>query len=88
MADERSDGSYTVQASGGLFGRSHGERNAANLRRELPRIPFMLEFHPIAEIGENLTEMHTNYEKQPEYSHQDGEGRRKTRARQYPPDSL
>ncbi|MTJ10000.1 type ISP restriction/modification enzyme [Anabaena sp. UHCC 0204] len=43
------------------------ERYAANLKRELPRIPFAPEFHPFAEAGKRLAEIHVNYEKQPEY---------------------
>ena len=40
---------------------------AANLKRELPRIPFAPEFHPFAKAGKRLTEIHINYEQQPEY---------------------
>ncbi|MBD2294302.1 DEAD/DEAH box helicase [Anabaena sphaerica FACHB-251] len=43
------------------------ERYAANLKRELPRIPFAPEFHPFATAGKRLAEIHVNYEKQPEY---------------------
>ncbi|MDB9323447.1 helicase [Nodularia spumigena CS-591/04] len=43
------------------------ERYAANLKRELPRIPFAPEFHPFAIAGKQLAEIHINYEKQPEY---------------------
>jgi predicted helicase len=43
------------------------DRYAANLKRELPRIPFAPEFHPFAIAGKRLTEIHINYEQQPEY---------------------
>lgn len=44
--------------------RSH---YAANLKRELPRIPFAPEFRRYAEIGQRLMDIHINYEQQPEY---------------------
>ncbi len=43
------------------------QRYAANLKRELPRIPFAPEFQPFATAGKRLTEIHINYEKQSEY---------------------
>ena len=43
------------------------ERYAANLKRELPRIPFASDFRGFAEIGKRLAEIHVNYEQQPEY---------------------
>lgn len=43
------------------------DRYAANLKRELPRIPFAPEFHSFATAGKRLTEIHINYEQQPEY---------------------
>lgn len=43
------------------------QRYATNLKRELPRIPFAPEFHPFAIAGKRLTEIHINYEQQPEY---------------------
>ena len=43
------------------------QRYAANLKRELPRIPFAPEFHRFAAAGKRLTEIHINYEQQPEY---------------------
>jgi predicted helicase len=43
------------------------ERYAANLKRELPRIPFAPEFKAFAEIGKRLAEIHVGYEQQPEY---------------------
>jgi predicted helicase len=43
------------------------QRYAANLKRELPRIPFAPEFWPFAIAGKRLAEIHVNYEQQPEY---------------------
>jgi len=43
------------------------QRYAANLKRELPRIPFAPEFYPFVIAGKRLTEIHINYEQQPEY---------------------
>jgi predicted helicase len=43
------------------------ERYAANLKRELPRIPFAPDFRGFAEIGKRLAEIHVNYEQQQEY---------------------
>jgi predicted helicase len=42
-------------------------RYAANLKRELPRIPFPPDLHAFAAAGERLMELHIDYEKQPEY---------------------
>jgi predicted helicase len=42
-------------------------RYAANLKRELPRIPMAPEFRLIAEIGATLMKLHIEYEKQAEY---------------------
>lgn len=43
------------------------ERYAANLKRELPRIPYTPDFHIFAKAGKRLAEIHVNYEQQPEY---------------------
>jgi predicted helicase len=43
------------------------ERYAANLRRELPRIPYAPDFHAFAAAGKRVAELHVNYEQQPEY---------------------
>jgi predicted helicase len=43
------------------------ERYAANLRRELPRIPYAPDFRGFAAAGKRLAELHVNYEQQPEY---------------------
>jgi predicted helicase len=43
------------------------ERYAANLKRELPRIPFAPDFRAFADAGARLSEIHVHYEEQPEY---------------------
>ena len=43
------------------------KRYAANLKRELPRIPMAAEFRRFAEIGAALMKLHIEYEKQKEY---------------------
>jgi predicted helicase len=43
------------------------ERYAANLKRELPRIPYAPDFRGFAEAGARLADLHVNYEKQPEH---------------------
>ena len=43
-------------------------RYAANLKRELPRIPFPPDLHAFAAAGRRLMELHIDYEQQPEYS--------------------
>lgn len=43
------------------------EKYAANLKRELPRIPFAPDFWEFAKAGKQLAELHVNYEKQTEY---------------------
>ena len=43
------------------------ERYQANLKRELPRIPFAPEFRPFADAGARLARIHVRYEEQPEH---------------------
>ncbi len=43
------------------------ERYQANLKRELPRIPFAPDFRGFAEAGARLARLHVGYEEQPEY---------------------
>jgi predicted helicase len=43
------------------------QKYAANLRRELPRIPFAPDFQAFAAAGARLADLHVNYEQQPEY---------------------
>ena len=43
------------------------EKYAANLRRELPRIPFAPDFAAFAKAGEKLAALHIGYEQQKEY---------------------
>jgi predicted helicase len=42
-------------------------RYAANLKRELPRIPYAPDFRNFAKAGKRLAELHVDYEKQKEY---------------------
>ena len=46
---------------------AYRETYAANLRRELPRIPFVRDFWAYARAGARLAEIHIHYEQQPEY---------------------
>lgn len=50
-----------------LHHRGYRERFAANLKRELPRIPLAPEFRAFARAGKKLTELHVHYEEQAEY---------------------
>ena len=43
------------------------EKFAANLRRELPRIPFASDFAAFAKAGDRLAALHTGYEAQKEF---------------------
>ncbi|RKZ82574.1 MAG: helicase, partial [Candidatus Parabeggiatoa sp. nov. 3] len=43
------------------------KKYAANLKRELPRIPFAPHFWDFADAGKKLADLHLNYEQQPEY---------------------
>ena len=43
------------------------DRYQANLKRELPRIPFAPNFRAFAEAGARLAQIHVGYEEQPEY---------------------
>ena len=44
------------------------EKYAANLKRELPRIPFAPDFWEFAKAGKRLAKLHINYEGQAEHS--------------------
>ena len=46
---------------------AYREKYAANLKRDLPHIPFTPDFWKYVEAGRKLAELHVNYEKQPEY---------------------
>ena len=46
---------------------AYREKYAANLRRELPRIPWAPDFWGFAKAGARLAELHVHYEQQPEY---------------------
>jgi len=43
------------------------EKYMANIKRELPRIPYAPDFHAFTKAGARLADMHVEYEKQPEY---------------------
>jgi predicted helicase len=43
------------------------EKYAANLKRELPRIPFAPDFWEFSKAGKQLAKLHVNYEEQPEF---------------------
>ncbi len=43
------------------------ERYEANLKRDLPHIPFAADFWAFATAGAQLADLHVNYESQPEY---------------------
>ena len=44
------------------------EKYEANLKRDLPHIPFAKDFWGFAKAGARLAEIHVNYESQPEYA--------------------
>ncbi len=46
---------------------AYREKYAANLRRELPRIPLASDFAAFATAGEKLAALHTGYEQQKEF---------------------
>jgi len=46
---------------------AYRQKYAANLRRELPRLPFAPDFWGFARSGARLAELHVHYERQPEY---------------------
>jgi predicted helicase len=50
-----------------LHSPEYRESYAANLKHELPRIPFAPNFRAFADAGKRLAEFHVNYEQQPEY---------------------
>jgi len=43
------------------------EKYAANLKRELPRLPYAPDFWAFAKAGQQLADLHLHYETQPEY---------------------
>jgi predicted helicase len=50
-----------------LHHTGYKEKYAANLKRELPRIPYINDFWAISRVGQRLAELHLNYETQAEY---------------------
>ena len=51
-----------------LHQSDYRSRYAANLKRELPRIPYASDFRAFEKAGKRLAELHLDYEKQKEYS--------------------
>jgi len=51
-----------------LHDPAYREKYAANLKRELPRIPFAKDFWSVANTGKRLMDIHVHYEDQPEYA--------------------
>jgi len=45
-----------------LHAKNYREKYAQNLKKELPRIPFVKDFWFISKIGKELVELHLNYE--------------------------
>jgi len=52
---------------GYLHSPGYRAKYAANLKRELPRIPYAPDFWAFAKAGKRLAEIHVHYEDQPEY---------------------
>ena len=50
-----------------LHHRDYREQYQENLKRDLPHIPFAKDFWTFANAGARLSELHVNYESQPEY---------------------
>ena len=51
-----------------LHHQDYRQKYEANLKRDLPHIPFAKDFWAFAKAGERLAEIHVNYESQSEYS--------------------
>ena len=52
---------------GVLHSPEYRERYAANLKRELPRVPYAPDFWAFSKAGRALAELHIDYEKQKQY---------------------
>lgn len=50
-----------------LHHQGYRDKYAANLKRELPRIPKLKDFWKLSHAGKKLAELHLNYENQTEY---------------------
>ena len=50
-----------------LYHPAYRQKYEANLKRDLPHIPFANDFWGFAKAGARLAELHVNYESQPEY---------------------
>jgi len=51
-----------------LHSPQYRAKYAANLKRELPRVPFAPDFKAFAEAGKKLMDLHVNYEEQSEFA--------------------
>nr|MCU0499195.1 DNA helicase [Anaerolineae bacterium] len=47
---------------------AYREKYADNLKRDLPRIPYLADFRSVSAIGSQLAQLHLNYESIPPYS--------------------
>ena len=47
---------------------AYRQRYQANLKRELPGIPYAPDFHAFAAAGARLAQLHVDYEQQPQYA--------------------
>ncbi|HET9028271.1 MAG TPA: type ISP restriction/modification enzyme [Trueperaceae bacterium] len=52
---------------GVLHSVEYRERFEADLKKELPRIPYAKDFHAFAQAGRQLGNLHVNYERAPKY---------------------
>jgi predicted helicase len=52
---------------GVLNSKEYIERYAADLRKDVPRIPLLRNFEEIIKVGRDLIELHVNYESLPEF---------------------
>lgn len=52
---------------GCLHNEEYRQKYAANLKRELPRIPYAPDFWAYSQAGKQLAELHIDYEQQPEF---------------------
>ena len=50
-----------------LHHAAYRERYQANLKRDLPRLPYASDFRGFAKAGQRLARIHVDYEKMPEY---------------------
>jgi len=51
-----------------LHAKNYREKYAQNLKKELPRIPFVKDFWLVSTIGKQLADLHLNYETADKYA--------------------